>query len=268
MTELRAEIGYCRDSGQRPRFYANAHEKDHVPLAPAAVAIHDARGQVTSLDHEGFVLAPHVSALADLADMDAVAAAHVVEIERLLLDLTGADRVDVGSRGILRYSERSGRTGSTDNSHPARFAHVDMSVSAAAEYRSRSAPPGHSIRRSAQYNVWRVLSDPPQDVPLALCAWPGIDIERDLIPCDAIFDPLDGSPEWSFENYLIRQHPAHRWYWYSDMTRDEALVFKTSDSDETRALCMPHGAFDNPLAGPDAPARISLEMRGTAFWFD
>jgi hypothetical protein len=30
---------------------------------------------------------------------------------------------------------------------------------------------------------------------------------------------------------------------------------------------MPHGAFDNPLAGADAPPRVSLEMRGTCYWF-
>jgi hypothetical protein len=30
---------------------------------------------------------------------------------------------------------------------------------------------------------------------------------------------------------------------------------------------MPHGAFDNPLAPDDAPPRVSLEMRGTCYWF-
>jgi hypothetical protein len=31
---------------------------------------------------------------------------------------------------------------------------------------------------------------------------------------------------------------------------------------------MPHGAFDNPRAGDHAPPRVSLEMRGTAYWFE
>ena len=66
---------------------------------------------------------------------------------------------------------------------------------------------------------------------------------------------------------LLAHNPDHRWYYYSDMTRDEAIVFKTSESDPNRAQLMPHGAFDNPLAGPDAPARVSLEMRGTCYWF-
>ena len=127
---VRAEIGYTEDTGKQPYFYANAHEKDYVPLAPVEMDIADARGMDTSLDREGFILVSHASAVSDLTDMDAVARIHAGEIEALLKDVTGADHVAIMPRGILRYSERSGATGSTDNSHPARLAHVDMSVSA------------------------------------------------------------------------------------------------------------------------------------------
>ena len=127
--------------------------------------------------------------------------------------------------------------------------------------RGQSAPEGREITRSAQYNVWRVLSAPPQDVPLGLCDYTSIE-EGDLLPCQAIFDPLDGSPEWGFPNYLLEYNPAHRWFYYSDMHPGEALVFKTSESDPARAQLMPHGAFDNPLAPLDSVPRISLEMRG------
>jgi hypothetical protein len=51
------------------------------------------------------------------------------------------------------------------------------------------------------------------------------------------------------------------------MRPDEAIVFKTSESDPARAQLMPHVAFDNPLAPPDSPPRVSLEMRGTCYWF-
>ncbi len=266
-TDVRAEIGYSRKTEKRPYFYANAHEKDYVPLAPVEMDIVDARGMDCSLDREGFVIVSHSSTLADLTDMDAVAKVHSGEIADLLKRVTGADHVSMTPRGILRYSERSGKTGSTDNSHPARFAHVDMSHAAAADARAKAAPEGKRIARSAQYNVWRVLSPPPQDVPLALCAWPSVQ-ESDLIDCLAIFDPADGSPEWSFGNYVIRHNPAHRWYYFSDMTPGEAIVFKTSESDPARAQLMPHVAIDNPLVGPDAPARVSLEMRGTCYWFE
>jgi hypothetical protein len=262
---VRAAIGYTERTDRKPFFYANAHEKDYVPLKPVEVEISDARGLETDLDREGFVLVEHQSAVADLTDLDAVTDVHAGEIADLLKRVTGCDHVDMFARGILRFSERLGENETHDNSHPARFAHVDMSKNAAAESRANSAPEGRAVIRSAQYNVWRALSGAPQDVPLGLCAYPTVE-PGDLIDCDAIFDP-EGAPEWSFGNYVIAYNPAHRWYYYSNMRPDEASVFKASESDPARAQLMPHGAFDNPLAPPDAPPRVSLEMRGTCYWF-
>jgi hypothetical protein len=230
------------------------------------MAIADMRGVRTSLDIEGCVLVPHRSEVADFADPEQVTLIHLGEIETLLKRETGCDQADVSPRGILRFSEKLGENAAHDNSHPARFAHVDMSREAAAEARAKSAPEGKTVVRSAQYNVWRALSGAPQDVPLGLCAYPSIQ-PGDLIDCDAIFDPPGGAPEWSFGNYVIEYNPAHRWYYYSNMRPDEAIVFKTSESDLARAQLMAHGAFDNPLAPDDAPPRVSLEMRGTCYWF-
>ena len=266
MKDVRAEIGYSERTERRPFFYANAHEKDFVPLAPAEVTIADARNHDCTLDREGFTLVEHTSTVADLTDLKAVAEVHRGEIADLLKQVTGCDDVVMTPFGILRFSEKLGENAAHDNSHPARFVHVDMAKEAAAAMRDRGAPVGKPIARSAQYNIWRSLAGGTQDVPLGLCAYPSV-AREDLLDCDAIFDPLDGSPEWGFPNYLLAYNPAHRWFYYSDMTPHEAIVFKTSESDPERAQLMPHGAFDNPLAGPDAPARISLEMRGTCYWF-
>ncbi|MCX7676294.1 MAG: hypothetical protein N2Z59_02840 [Alteraurantiacibacter sp.] len=266
MKNVRALIGYSRRTERKPYFYANAHEKDYVPLDPREVEIRDARGLGCSLGVEGFTLVEHTSAARDLTDLNEVARVHAAEVAELLKAVSGCDHVEMFSRGILRFSERSGQNDAYDNSHPARFVHVDMSVEAARAARDATAPKDRPTARSTQYNVWRVLSPPPQDVPLGLCAFDSINMDADLIDCDAIFDP-PGAPEWSFGNYLLAYNPSHRWYYYSDMHPGEALVFVTSESDASRPLLMPHGAFDNPLAPADAAPRISLEMRGTAYWF-
>ena len=73
---MRAAIGYTERTGRKPYFYANAHEKDYVPLKPAEVEIADARGLDTDLDREGFVLVEHKSAVEDLTDLDAVPKVH------------------------------------------------------------------------------------------------------------------------------------------------------------------------------------------------
>jgi hypothetical protein len=266
MKDVKAAIGYSERTEQRPFFYANAHEKDFVPLKPAEVKIRDARGHGCDLDREGFTLVEHRSVVEDLTDLGEVAKVHRGEIAELLKRVTACDEVVMTPFGILRFSEKSGANEQHDNSHPARFVHVDMAKEDAAAMRAKTAPAGQTIVRSAQYNVWRSLAGGTQDVPLGLCDCTSV-AREDLLDCQAIFDPLDGSPEWGFANYLLAENPAHRWFYYSDMTRDEAIVFKTSESDPDRAQLMPHGAFDNPLAGPDAPPRVSLEMRGTCYWF-
>ena len=52
------------------------------------------------------------------------------------------------------------------------------------------------------------------------------------------------------------------------MKRDEALVFKTNDSDPGEPHCVPHSAFDDPTCPDGVAPRASIEMRGTAYWLD
>ncbi len=120
-------------------------------------------------------------------------------------------------------------------------------------------------RRFCHYNVWRVISPPPQDVPLAVCDARTLSPE-DLILADAVFDAVD-APEWSFEGLVVGYSPRHRWSYFSDMTRDEALIFKTNDSDPTKAHHVPHSAFDDPSCPPGVEPRASIEMRACAYWF-
>ena len=260
-----ATIAYAARAAFRQRYYANDHARDTVVIEPHAMALRDARDGETSLDGEGFKLVSHRSEIADFTDRAVVAARHPAEIVALLLAHTGADQVIVTSPAILRFSERSGRAGTLDNSMPARFAHVDTTAQTAAGFARASAPEGRSFSRHAHYNVWRAFSGAPQDVPLAVCDARSVE-PGDLLVADAIFDPPGGAPEWGFDSWLVAHNAAHRWHWFPDMTRDEALIFKTSDS--AFANPVPHVAFDNPLAAPDWPSRASIEMRAVAYWYD
>lgn len=262
---MEALIAYSGRAIARPRYYANAHDRDAVDIAPVAMPVANARGAGTDIDREGFELVAHASAVADFADRDEVARVHMREIEDLVQARTGADFVHVGAPGLLRFSERSGRAGSLDNSMPARFAHIDISPATALSFGQRGAK-DRPFTRCAHYNVWRALSAPPQDVPLALCDARTL-APADLIAADAIFDPPAPAPEWSFEGLVVAHSPAHRWCYFADMTRDEAILFKTHDTDPARATHVPHVAFDLPGCPADAPPRVSIEMRATAWWW-
>lgn len=261
---MEALIAYSGRRFARPRYYANAHERDEVDIAPVPMAMTDARGLDTHVDREGFQLVRHASAVEDFADRDAVLAVHMREIEDLVQAQTGADFVHVGSPGLLRFSERSGKAGSLDNSMPARFAHIDISDRTALGFGQVGAK-DRPYTRCAHYNVWRAISPPPQDVPLAFCDARTL-AGQELIAADAVFD-APGRPEWSFEGLVVAHSAAHRWMYFSEMTRDEVVLFKTHDTDPGRAHHVPHVAFDLPACPPEAPPRVSIEMRATAWWW-
>jgi hypothetical protein len=262
-------LGFSEPTSIRPKFHANDTTLDVLNVVPCAVAIEDARLRTTppSLDIEGFCLRPHRSQVRDFRDREEIERVHVAEIRELLLAGSGADHVVVNSAGVLRFGERSAESGAHNNSRPARFVHVDVTDVTAADFYARSRPDnGRGVRRSAQYNVWRVLTPPPQDVPLAVCDARSLAAE-DRIAADAVFD-RDGKIAFTFEAWLIRHNPRQRWSHFSNMRPDETLIFKTHDTDPTVAHCVPHGAFNNPDCPADVPPRISLEMRGTAYWFE
>ncbi len=259
-----AWIAYSGRRFARPRYYANAHERDEVDIAPALMPVGDARAVRPTIDCEGFELVEHRSAVRDFADREEVARVHMREIEELVQAHTGADFVHVGAPGLLRFSERSGLAGSLNNSSPARFAHIDISDVTAAQFAGSGAQ-GRAFARCAHYNVWRAISPPPQDVPLALCDARTL-APADLIAADAVFDEA-GKPEWSFEGLVVAHNAAHRWLAFPDLTLGEAILFKTHDSDLARAHHVPHVAFDLPDCPENAPPRVSIEMRATAWWW-
>jgi hypothetical protein len=262
-------LGFSEPMEARPKFHANDNSRDVLNVVPRSVLIEDARHRPTppSLDGEGFCLRAHRSAVREFRDAREIERVHVEEIRQLLLEVSGADHVNVTGSGVLRFGERSRESGAHNNSRPARFVHVDVSDVTAESFYARSRPDnGRAVRRAAQYNVWRVLTPPPQDVPLAVCDARSL-TAGDFIAADAMFDK-DGAIVFAFEAWLLRHNANQRWAYFSSMNPAEALIFKTNDTDPEAAHCVPHGAFDSPDCPPGVPPRISLEMRGIAYWFE
>ena len=269
MARVSAAINYSAPMDGRPAFHANDRSLDRLALEPHVVEITDARalGDAPNLAREGLALRLCPTAVRDFRDQTEVASVYADEIQRFMLELTGADAVVVTGPGVLRFAEASREAGTLDNSYPARFIHIDTSDAAAAEFAQRAAPAGHArFRRMAQHNIWRTFSPPPQDVPLALCDARGI-APADLVPAEARFD-RDGEIRWSFEALLLRYNPAHRWLFYSDMARDEVLVFKRHDTDARQPHWVPHSAFNDPRVAPGGVPRASIEIRTIAYWFE
>ena len=264
-----SRLGFSAPMEARPKFHANDTSRDALNVVQHEVLIDDARARAKAptVDVEGFQLVSHPSSMRDFRDRAEIERVHRAEIRELLLAVSGADHVAVTNAGVLRFAERAQESGVLNNSRPARFVHVDVSDATAETFCARHRPDNRrDVRRCAQYNVWRALTPPPQDVPLAVCEAASV-MHQDFIPADAVFD-RDGAIDFTFEALLLRFNPAQRWAHLSDLRADEALVFKTHDTDLSMAHCVPHGAFDDPGCPRDAPPRASIEMRGIAYWFD
>lgn len=261
-------LNFIGEMERRPRYHANDASRDVLNLDPRDVPITDARGLTgaPTLDGCGFRLVDHESRVGDFFSEALVAADYPGEVRGLLAQLTGADSVVVTAPGLLRFGERSPRYDSRNNSRPARFVHIDVSDRTAAEFAERTAPvPMARVARWAHYNLWRVLTPPPQDVPLAVCDARTLRT-TDLVPADAVFDVTD-RPEWSFEGLVVRCGAHQRWHYFADMHPAEVLVFRTNDSRPEHRPAVAHSAFDNPIAVHDLPPRVSIEARATCYWY-
>jgi hypothetical protein len=108
-------------------------------------------------------------------------------------------------------------------------------------------------------NLWRPIKEPLRDSPLAMCDADTLAPE-DLIASDLIY------PDRRGETYSVNYSASHRWFYFPEMTVDEALLLKCYDSEiDGRARFCPHTAFVDPTTPPDAPPRESIELRTLVF---
>lgn len=272
---LRIPLNYIGPMTVRPRYHADDCSRDVLTLDPRTVEVEDARSraQPHSLAQAGFALLPHKSRVSDFHNAEEIARVYRLEARRLLLELTDADDVVLSARPVRRFARASPDplrlidSGQLYDSCPGRFVHVDINNVAAEAFAKRWRPKGNDrpVRRFAHYNIWRVFSPPPQDVPLAVCDSRSLSAS-DLVVADAVMD-IPGKPESSYEGLVVRYGPRHRWSYFSDMNREEVLVFKSHDSDAAQPNHVPHAAFNDPACPSGLAPRASIEMRGIAYWF-
>jgi hypothetical protein len=264
--EVRAPLTFIVPQDTKPYFHSSALTgglpKVFFETEERVVTIQDMRplADGLSLDRQGFELHHHDTAVDDLYDDDALEGVYRREIEALLKEATGADRVVVFDH--TRRSDMASGAANPDGSRgPASRVHVDYTptsgpVRAAdvlgAEEVERVLATGGRI---VQVNVWRPIAGPVQRTPLALADAGSIETEE-LVATDQVF------PDRVGEIYQVAYGPAQRWYWAPRMERSEVLLIKGWDSlDDGRARFTPHGAFPIPDQSPDAPARESIETR-------
>lgn len=258
---LTARLHYLKRGSDKPAFY-RTDPPPGVPQwngldDPRDISIEDGRGRESqfTLDRNGFTLVKAPTAVADFYDPDEIKRIYYPEVEQLLREALGASRALVFDHNV-RNAAKPGLA------PPSRQVHNDHTVnSAPRRVRDHLGAEASELlkHRFGIVNVWRPVRGPVLDSPLALCDARTF-TEDDLIASDLVYAHVRG------ETYRVEYNPAHRWYYFSQMQPDEALLIRIHDSaTDGRARLSFHTSFDNPLT-PGAPPRESIEARALVFF--
>jgi hypothetical protein len=264
---VRTTLNYLADASERPVIYTYepppGTPKTTGKYEPRSVLIRNARlGEEPSLDQQGFRLVHQQTAVRDFYDREEVEKVYYPEIEVLLKEPTGAEKVvvfdhQVRNVELSKQRERNAR-------EYVRMVHNDYTAkSGPRRVRDHLPAPEAEQRlrhRFAEINVWRPIRGPIESTPLAVCDAQSID-PKDFAPVDLVYRDKVG------EVYRFTYNAQHRWSYFPRLERDEVILLKCYDSKEDgRSRFTAHSAFDDPTSPPDVAPRESIEVRALVFW--
>lgn len=263
-----AELNYLAPTAGKPRTYAfdppPGEPKTTALPEPHKVAVFDGRlvAKSFSLDREGFELVRHPTMVRDFYDDEEVRRVYYPLAEAFIRATLRADRVVIFDHTVRRRIEGAPDIRGAGPRQPATRVHVDQTV-ASGPNRVREHVPAEADEllkgRVQVINLWRPIRGPVRDTPLAMCD--GLTVAPgDLVASDLIY------PGRSGEIYSVNYNPGHRWFYFPEMTPDEAILLKCYDSTtDGRTRFAPHTAFVDPTTPSDAPPRESIELRTLVF---
>ena len=276
-----------------------------VDLEPRDMAVHDARGFEGSdrrtLLANGFEMLPRPIAEPDIdfLDHEQVVRGYYPQCAEIIKEASGASVVaafDHNVRSATGKKSKQRIEGGQQVQPPAHVVHGDYTLTSAPErLRYLAKPPGGNDTFASQLaegetlldpdqveraiesgryaiiNLWRnIAQEPVATHPLALCDAATVNPD-DLVVFEIHYGDRIG------ENYFAKHSDGHQWYFYPEMTRDEALLIKQWDSEGELARSKGahgdaerpdhpctfsfHSAFADPTTPPDAPDRWSIEVR-------
>src|SRR5437763_8042554 len=262
---MQAEITYTRDTGEKlvnetfgpnniRRRTSGMEETHRVEIADGR------RAGELSIDQNGFVLVEHRTQVRDFFDADELKRVYYPEVVALIQRVSGAKRAVVFDH-TLRSGDEAEREAKLVR-EPVLSAHNDYTEwSGPNRVREVMGAEAEALlqRRFAIIQVWRAIAEPIRSNPLALVDARSVAPE-DLLVAERRYPNRVG------QTYRLKYSPKHRWFYFPQMRRDAALVFKVYDSEtDGRARFTPHTAFDDPATPAGAPPRRSIEARTLAF---
>ena len=263
-----AELNYLAPTSGKPRTYAfdpppGQPKSTNLP-EPHQIPIFDGRliAKNFSLDREGFELVRHPTAVKNFYDEGEIKRVYYPAVEAFMRAALKADRVVIFDHTVRKRVDGAADIRGGGPRQPATRVHVDQTLTSGPN-RVREHVPEEAEEllkgRVQVINLWRPIRGPVRDAPLAMADGTTVAPE-DLIASDLIY------PNRSGETYSVKYNPNHRWFYFPEMTADEALLLKCYDSaTDGRTRFGPHTAFVDPTTPPDTPPRESIEIRALVF---
>jgi hypothetical protein len=263
---MRAEITYTRDTGEKlvnetfgpnniRRRTSGAEERHRVDIANGR------ESRDLALDRNGFVLVEHHTAVRDFFDAEELKRVYYPEVAALIQRVSGAGRAVVFDH-TLRSGDEAEREAKLVR-EPVLSAHNDYTEwSGPQRVRDLMGEEAERLlqRRFAIIQMWRAIAQPIVSNPLAMADARSVAAE-DLLIAERRYPNRVG------QTYRLMYNPAHRWFYFPEMRRDEAIVFKVYDSaKDGRARFTPHTSFEDPATPRGAAPRQSIEARALAFF--
>ena len=265
---IRASFSYIVDTGVPPVRYIDWPEMEHAAIAPQyrqyEMPVRNGRplAATFNLDTHGFVFAEHRTQVRDFTDEAERARVYDREVEALIRKHSGASKVVVFDH-TLRVGDEQAQA-AMGARPPVKGVHNDY-TEASAPRRLREIVGDEEAERRfkkrwAIVQVWRPIRGKVLIDPLGICDGRSIP-QKGFIRVERRYKYRTG------EVYHIAHNPAHVWFYFPQMERNEALVFKVFDSDTSKpSRFTAHSAFDDPDTPAGAPPRESIETRTFAFW--
>jgi hypothetical protein len=264
---VRAAVPYLASSCSAPRVNNGDFTQNVFPLEERVNTILDGETlpEAPSLDVEGFCRVRHEFDVTGLEDSAEAAVRLRESLAAMLKEMTGADEVHILPFSMVRSQKSTSIAKDIEKGVPAPMAHADNTDFGAATaehhfYPKASRP--EAVRRTAQVNMWKLLSSSPTPCPLALADVRSVRAD-DIVPGPAYFPSIDASIDTAF----FHPNDHFRWVYYSKLTNQELLIFKQYDSDKSLPVRVPHTAFDDPSCPANAEPRASIENRALLRWY-
>ncbi|KAI1415842.1 hypothetical protein F5Y13DRAFT_177940 [Hypoxylon sp. FL1857] len=244
---------------------ADAEDKRSTNLSwkTKSKAVRDIRCLETppSIDEFGFTFRYHPSRLADFSSKEQITSTYLPEVEEIIrAELNNVEKVF-----IFDWRVKDSVVDLNNPMNwllPAENAHIDQSPAAVLK-RIQLQFPDEAERllngRVRVINVWRPIGQTVTDWPLAFCDARTVS-DSELVECDHVRRRYIGSTM-----YLL-DRPQHSWYYASNQTPEEILIFKNFDSSEdVPARYSPHAAFKQDPHRIETGERSSIEVRALVF---